>query len=511
MDKKTIWLIISLMSLAVLGIAALQFYWINWSIQLGKQQFEVKVQEALYSISQKLVEQEEYDLMYQPKGIRVEINSEEKITTKNGEIINIKKSVKSSSTFTNDDEYFRLVHENDCDCHDCTREKEKLRADKMEKLERRVTERGFLAIEKRIPGLLHFEKLVDQELKSRGIRTEFKYGVYSTKKNCFVIKDGHFQVDDMGPKVLVNNTYTADNNLMDSGFKIPLYARGINTPGYLVVYFPYLNSLAWKSAWKTLLMALIFISIIMLCFVYSVQVIIRQKKISEMKTDFINNMTHEFKTPIATISLAADSITSPMISGNADKVNRFADIIKQENKRMLSQVEKVLQMAKFDNENLKLKITELDIHNLVKEAVSNVSLQVEQKNGEVSSILEAKNPIIMGDKTHISSMIHNLLDNANKYSPKNPMISVSTRNVRNGVEVIVTDKGIGMSSEARKHIFDKFYRVHTGNLHDVKGFGLGLSYVKALMTAHNGTVTVSSELGKGSSFSLYFPFMQSIE
>jgi len=230
-----------------------------------------------------------------------------------------------------------------------------------------------------------------------------------------------------------------------------------------------------------------------------------------MKTDFINNMTHEFKTPIATISLAADSITSPMISGNASKVNRFADIIKQENKRMLSQVEKVLQMAKFDNENLKLKVTELDIHGLIEEAVSNVSLQVEQRNGHVSTLLEAKNPIIMGDKTHISSMIHNLLDNANKYSPKNPTISVSTRNVRNGVEVIVTDKGIGMTSEAKKHIFDKFYRVHTGNLHDVKGFGLGLSYVKALMTAHNGTVNVQSELGKGSTFSLYFPFMQTVE
>jgi len=510
MDKKSIYLIISMMALAVLGIVVLQSYWINWSIQLGKDQFEINVQEALNSISEKLVQEEENEYISQSNGLRIEINAEEKFKTKNGEAINIKRNVKSSSSFW-DEEYIRNVHENDCDCPNCTKEKQKLRADKMVQWERVLTEKSFVDIEKRIPGLLHFEKLIDQEFKSRGIRTDFNYGVYSTKRNCFVIKDGNFQIDDMGPKVLVNNPYSADNNLMNSDFKVPLYSRGINTPGYLVVYFPYLNSMAWKAAWKTLLLAFVFISIILLCFVYSVQVIIRQKKISEMKTDFINNMTHEFKTPIATISLAADSITSPMISGNASKVNRFADIIKQENKRMLSQVEKVLQMAKFDNENLKLKVTELDIHGLIEEAVSNVSLQVEQRNGHVSTLLEAKNPIIMGDKTHISSMIHNLLDNANKYSPKNPTISVSTRNVRNGVEVIVTDKGIGMTSEAKKHIFDKFYRVHTGNLHDVKGFGLGLSYVKALMTAHNGTVNVQSELGKGSTFSLYFPFMQTVE
>jgi len=164
-----------------------------------------------------------------------------------------------------------------------------------------------------------------------------------------------------------------------------------------------------------------------------------------MKTDFINNMTHEFKTPIATISLAADSITSPMILNNGDKVKRFADI-----------------------------------------------------------------PIVQGDMTHISNMINNLLENANKYSPEKPKIKVYTRNVPSGVEVIVEDHGIGMNKEALKHIFDKFYRVHTGDIHNVKGFGLGLSYVKAMMTAHNGQIDVKSHLGKGSKFYLIFPHQQKI-
>jgi two-component system phosphate regulon sensor histidine kinase PhoR len=224
-----------------------------------------------------------------------------------------------------------------------------------------------------------------------------------------------------------------------------------------------------------------------------------------MKTDFINNMTHEFKTPIATISLAADSITSPMIADDKKKVGRFAGIIKQENKRMLSQVEKVLQMALIDKSDFNLKVTEIDLHPIIAQALDYIKLQVVKRNGEVSSNLQATNPVIEGDQTHISNIIHNLLDNANKYSPDNPKISVETRNLPNGVEVIVKDNGIGMNKEAKKHIFDKFYRVHTGNLHDVKGFGLGLSYVKAMITAHKGQIDVKSELGEGSSFILFFP------
>lgn len=240
-------------------------------------------------------------------------------------------------------------------------------------------------------------------------------------------------------------------------------------------------------------------------FIYSMTVILRQKQLSELQRDFINNMTHEFKTPIATISLAADNISSPMVINTPDKIKRFVDIIRQENRRMNSQVERVLQMALIDKKDFQLKLADLNLHELIEQAVSNFSLQVEKREGSLRMDLGATNPIIEGDATHIAGVIHNLLDNANKYSPEKPDITISTHDVHMGIEVVVTDKGMGISKEVRKHIFDKFYREHTGNVHNVKGFGLGLSYVKAIMTAHKGLVDVHSEPGKGSSFILTFP------
>ncbi|MCY7329574.1 MAG: HAMP domain-containing histidine kinase, partial [Saprospiraceae bacterium] len=215
--------------------------------------------------------------------------------------------------------------------------------------------------------------------------------------------------------------------------------------------------------------------------------------------------THEFKTPIATISLAADSIGSPMIMNHPDKIKRFVDIIRQENRRMNSQVERVLQMALIDKKDFQVRLLEVNMHELIEQAAANFSLQVEKREGTLRTELYSDQPVIQGDATHIASIIHNLLDNANKYSPEKPEIIVRTRSVPMGLEVTIQDHGIGIGKEARKHIFDKFYRVHTGNLHNVKGFGLGLSYVKAVMTAHKGQVDVRSEPGRGSSFILTFP------
>lgn len=228
-----------------------------------------------------------------------------------------------------------------------------------------------------------------------------------------------------------------------------------------------------------------------------------------MKNDFINNMTHEFKTPLATISLAVDSINNPVILNNPDKVKRFANIIKQENTRMNGQVEKVLQMAIIDKNDFNLNFTNIDLHDIIEKAVDNIILQIEKKEGEIHTNLKATNHFISGDQTHISNIIYNLLDNANKYSNEKPEIVITTQDVPDGIEIIVKDNGIGISKEAKKHIFDKFYRVHTGNLHDVKGFGLGLSYVKTMTQAHNGKIDVVSELGKGSSFIIVLPTKQS--
>lgn len=435
------------MSIAIIGIGALQMYWINWSIKLGKENFEINIFDALNSVSNKLIQQEQ----------------------------------KENNVFD----------------YKSTAEAEKIGLD----LE-------FKYIEDRLPAPAVLQQLINRELSSKGIFTEYRYGVFSSDRNSFVIKNGNYQVDDFGPKVVVPNYSDSDLLLINSRYNVPLYALGVKTPGYLYMYFPKLNSYVLTANWKTLLAALLFTGAILFCFIYTILIVFKQKKVSEMKTDFINNMTHEFKTPIATISLAADSIKNPVINSKPEKVNRFADIIKQENKRMLEQVEKVLQMAKFDRENLNLKLTQVDLHTLINQAVSNISLQVAQKEGSVEAILDAGKHMIEADENHISNIIHNLLDNANKYTPEKPEIKVFTKEKSDGIEVIVKDNGIGLSKEARKHIFEKFYRVHTGNLHDVKGFGLGLSYVKALVTAHSGTVSVKSELGKGSSFILKFPYSQ---
>ncbi|MBL7775725.1 MAG: HAMP domain-containing histidine kinase, partial [Saprospiraceae bacterium] len=343
---------------------------------------------------------------------------------------------------------------------------------------------------------------IKEELNSRGIATPYQYGVYAKARNSFVVVNDHYVVVDNSPQVTQGGAAT----LYNSSYRVALFQKDVESPGYLSIYFPNRTSLVVGSVWKTLALSVIFTFIILFCFWYTVQVIYRQKKLSEMKTDFINNMTHEFKTPIATISLATDSISSPMIANQPDKIKRFVDIIRQENRRMNSQVERVLQIAQLDKKDFQLTLAEINLHELIQQAVDNFSLQIENRAGILRLDLKAERPVIQGDATHLASVVHNLLDNANKYSPEKPEITIRTRNVPNGLELTIEDRGVGISKEARKQIFDKFYRVHTGNIHDVKGFGLGLSYVKAIVTAHKGFIDVHSEPGKGSAFTLTFPF-----
>jgi two-component system phosphate regulon sensor histidine kinase PhoR len=258
--------------------------------------------------------------------------------------------------------------------------------------------------------------------------------------------------------------------------------------------------------WVMLLSSTMFTLIIILVFAYTILVILRQKKLSDIKSDFINNMTHEFKTPIATISLAVDSIKDPRVKSNAEKFDYFTKIIREENKRMNAQVENVLQMAQIEKGDLNLKHELVNMHAVIFNAVEFIALQVENKEGEINVDLKAENPIVKGDPIHLSNVIFNLLDNANKYSPEKPKIIVESFNLKDGLVVKVIDHGIGMTKDTQKKIFEKFYRVSTGNIHDIKGFGLGLSYVRAIVEKHNGTIKVESHLGKGSNFEIFLPF-----
>lgn len=244
---------------------------------------------------------------------------------------------------------------------------------------------------------------------------------------------------------------------------------------------------------------------IALTFGYSVRTIMKQKKLSEMKSDFINNMTHELKTPIATISLASEALNDKDIQQLPDMRDRYLKVISDENGRLAEQVERVLNMAAMDKRDFNLKEEVLDIHELIASAVEKTSLQVEKRSGTIKTILEANHSNVSVDRTHMTNIVQNLLDNANKYSPESPNISIRTFDNMDRISISVQDHGIGMSQEAQRHIFEKFYRVSTGNIHNVKGFGLGLAYVKTMVEAQGGAIKVESELNKGSKFIISLP------
>ncbi len=465
MDAKRIRLIIGLMSVALLGSILLQTYWINWSIDLNRAQFNKDIQGALNRVADKLQlyeNQEVYEAMT-------------KLHPGNGFIAAaLQTKGDSAQGFSRNVLSWELF-----------------------KVNQMINSKP---LEERIK-LDMLAQIIREELVERnGVVSNYQYGVFSKSKNSYVIVNDHFVVVD--PSLQGTQAISA---LYNSPYRVALFPQDVESPGYLNVYFPNQTTLVLGTVWKALLASILFTGLILLCFAYTIHIIYRQKKVSEMKNDFINNMTHEFKTPIATISLAADAIGSPVVLQNQEKIKRFVDIIRQENKRMNSQVERVLQMALIDRNEFKLNIETTDLHQLINNAIANFSLQIESRNGHLKTDLQATDALIDGDATHLANIIHNLLDNANKYSTGAPEITISTRDAGSAIELSIMDKGIGISKEARKLIFDKFYRVHTGNVHDVKGFGLGLSYVKAIVTAHRGAIDVRSEVGKGSTFILTLP------
>ncbi|MBK8969618.1 MAG: HAMP domain-containing sensor histidine kinase [Saprospiraceae bacterium] len=488
MNAQRIRLIIGLMTAALIGVICLQIYWISWSIRLNEEQFDKYIYAALNRVADKLQYYEDVAVL-------------EALNSTRGKSSESNRNIRRATKFLENGFSTRRISRADSLPNP---------VDGSESFEDNMTMWEYMKVSQLVDSRPLAERIqldllsmsLKEELSSRGINTPYQYGVYAKARNSFVVVNDHYVVVDNSPQV----TQGGASTLYNSPYRVALFQKDIESPGYLSIYFPNRTSLVLGSVWKTLLLSVIFTGIILFCFWYTIQVIYRQKKLSEMKTDFINNMTHEFKTPIATISLATDSIASPLIVKYPEKIQRFVDIIRQENRRMNSQVERVLQIAQLDKKDFQLRLAETNMHELIKQAVDNFSLQVESRNGSLTLDLQAERPVIQADGTHIASVVHNLLDNANKYSPEKPEITIRTRNVPNGIAVTIEDKGVGISKEARKHIFDKFYRVHTGNIHDVKGFGLGLSYVKAIVTAHKGFVDVHSEPGKGSAFTLTFPF-----
>lgn len=274
---------------------------------------------------------------------------------------------------------------------------------------------------------------------------------------------------------------------------------------YLSLIVPNQTRIIWKEMIWFIVGAILFTIIITTAFFITIRTMLKQKKLSEIKSDFINNMTHEFKTPLATISLAVDALKNEKVSGDKEKTAYFTGIIKEENKRMNKQVETILQAALLDKQEVQLNLKKLHAHDLITAALNNITLQVEEKQGKLEVDMDAQRDTILADEVHFTNLINNLLDNAVKYASETPQIKLSTSNTGNNIRIRIEDNGIGMNKETLHRIFEKFYRAHTGNVHNVKGFGLGLSYVKTMVDAHHGNIKAESVLGKGSTFTLIFP------
>ncbi|MEI7723741.1 MAG: HAMP domain-containing sensor histidine kinase [Bacteroidota bacterium] len=338
---------------------------------------------------------------------------------------------------------------------------------------------------------------LSKSFKDKGIDLPFEFAVFSpsSDSNHIPIRSSNFK-----------------HGYETSEHRVSLFPNDLfQKPDMLLVFFPGQKSHVLKSLSLLLIGSIIFTLIIILSSGGSIVVMIRQKKISDIKTDFINNMTHEFKTPIATISIAADSITNPRVISEPETIKNFTRIIKEENNRMNTRVEQVLQMALLDSRDFKLRPELVDMNYLIEKAVYHYRLQIEKREGVITTRLEAEHSVVDGDEDHLRNVLLNLLDNSNKYSITKPEIEVFSFNKSGKFIFGVQDKGMGMSAEVQRKVFDKFYRVTSGNIHNIKGFGLGLSYVKAIVLAHHGDIRIQSELGKGSRFEISLPGVQEKE
>jgi two-component system phosphate regulon sensor histidine kinase PhoR len=387
------------------------------------------------------------------------------------------------------DNAFDRIHESD----GFAREQYEARLDQRARLLAAQTQKTILSqlpIEDRIPDFSDLERSIKAELKRQGINLDFRIAIktFPQGNEQLVYGDKNF------------------NLTQQTDYKILLFPHDdILKPNYLYLYFPKQNTYLLKETGLLVIPTFVLTAMLIGIFIFTILIILKQKKLSDIKNDFINNMTHELKTPISTISLASQMLRDNTVTNTPKTIEHISGIIFQESKRLTTQVEKVLQMAVFNEGKLKLKFKEVNINTLINSVVLNFELRVKSKNGELTSDLKAVPAIIKADEVHLTNVLFNLLDNAVKYSKDEPKIIISTDIKDNFVVVSVKDNGIGIQSEHIGQIFERFYRVPTGNVHDVKGFGLGLSYVKIIVDAHKGKIKVESAPNKGTKFMIYFP------
>lgn len=493
------------MSLSLLGIILVQLYWVNSSLKNSEEQFRFHVKEVLARVAYKL-DQREVDAFYKVYDKYQRTNS--KVPTRADLLpyydkykADAKKTVIFSDGVTRD--YDEVFFEKDKIDNLVRKEVPKDAAVPTKKTAEEGSDDADRMFMFKLDGYLkdfrdnnyiegwitkeELEKDIAGELKDNDVNTDFEYGVYNNNNPTHLSSMG-LKKD---PAVII----------------YPILERGGTSPYKLAVSFPEKEEFLFSSIVGITSLSVVFTLIIIIAYLSAINQLIKQKQISEIKTDFINNMTHEFKTPIATINLALDAIKNPRIFEDSEKVKRYLGMIREENKRMHSQVENVLQISKLDKKELDIVKEATDVHDIIDIAAEHVNLIVEARHGTLTRHLDAQRTTALLNDVHFTNVLVNILDNAIKYSPDEPVIEVYTENIKDYILIKVRDHGLGMSKQTQKRIFEKFYREHTGDRHDVKGHGLGLAYVKRIIEDHNCHIYVESEKGKGSTFIIKMPLI----
>ena len=472
MNKWATIVIIILVTLATTGLMMIQVYWIRDAVKLKQTVF---VKDVKQSISPVIFE---IDKLW----LEEKIKKRRKFIEENKSFFRVYDSLNQVLYYN----FNNMNSQSDIDQF-------VLSSDMAEKLLNDLT----LSYNQQEPGNFYYsnkvriDSMITRALKKKEISTKFEFGIYSPATNSMILqKTGKY------PEALLKESFIFDLTPLGSLFSYP---------NKLLVYFPNEKIFIMSQLWVLLFVSVILFLVIIFSFSFSIYIIYRQKRLSEMKTDFINNMTHEFKTPISTIALACEALKDTDIQKTELLYDNYVDVIDEENGRLSLMAEQILQTAIIDKGQLKLKKSLINIHDIINVAAGSKKMEVESKGGIIELQLNALHPEVIGYNIHLTNVIINLLDNAIKYCIKTPDIVVNTNNSGNTILIRIKDNGIGISKSNRKKIFEKLYRVPTGNIHNFKGFGLGLSYVKTIAEQLEGSVIVESELGKGSTFTFQLP------
>ncbi len=508
------------MSLSLIGIIFVQGYWINNTVENNEEQFSFNAKQILISVSNR-IQYREFEEMFFPlqeildsieepdnKTIRQLLNISIDNTTKSFSYANgiLEEDNKLFSSFINlniDTVRLKNILNRNADVsiqdnqNDFTKQSSKSKLERIRgltDLQRKDYEivigeiASFIPIHRRVQKN-EIENLLRKELEERDIKVDFEYAIYSNAL-ATKVRSYDFSLD------------------YPTTYAIPLFVDDEGASEYqLYVNFTGKKRYVLSTIKGMAILSIIFTLIIVVAYSSALSQLMQQRQISQIKTDFINNMTHELKTPIATINLALDSIKNPKIAGDQKKVERYLGMIKEENKRMHAQVENVLRISQLEKNELNIKKESQELHDIVEDAVTHVSLIVENRQGYIKMHLGALKTTVLANDSHLTNVVVNILDNAIKYSEAEPKIDVYTENVKNSIVLKIRDQGIGMGKVAQKKIFEKFFREHTGDLHNVKGHGLGLTYVKRIIDDHHGQIWVESERGKGSTFIIKLPLI----